>query len=150
MLALTLHQVVWKNYKELGRLPSANMAVPYVALLAWWLPITRQSEFYFLLTPFFHSLQYLTFVYKMEDTRIRGLSHPEVRGTLVAIGVVVAGWLAFEFVPNEVDTALGTFNAWQMFFFFTAAMLFINIHHYFLDNVLWRFKDPQVRQYLLG
>ena len=149
-VALTLHQVVWKNYKELGRLPSANMAVPYVALLAWWLPITRQSEFYFLLTPFFHSLQYLTFVYKMEDTRIRGLSHPEVRGSLVAIGVVVAGWLAFEFVPNEVDTALGTFNAWQMFFFFTAAMLFINIHHYFLDNVLWRFKDPQVRQYLLG
>ena len=64
--------------------------------------------------------------------------------------LVVAGWLAFEFVPNEVDTALGTFNAWQMFFFFTAAMLFINIHHYFLDNVLWRFKDPQVRQYLLG
>jgi hypothetical protein len=116
----------------------------------WWLPMTRQYEFYFLLTPFFHSLQYLAFVYKMEDTRIRGLRHPEVRGTIVAFGLVVAGWLAFEFIPNEVDTALGTFKSWQMFFFFTAAMLFINIHHYFIDNVLWRFKDPEVQKYLLA
>ena len=36
------------------------------------------------------------------------------------------------------------------FFFFTAAMLFINVHHYFFDNVLWRFKNPEVRAYLLS
>ena len=58
--------------------------------------------------------------------------------------------MAFELVPNTMDNTLRTFNAWGMFFFFTAAMLFINIHHYFIDNVLWRFKDPQVRKYLLG
>jgi hypothetical protein len=29
-------------------------------------------------------------------------------------------------------------------------MLFINIHHYFIDNVIWRFRDPVVRQRLLG
>jgi hypothetical protein len=86
----------------------------------------------------------------MEDTRLRGMNHPEIRGTILAFGIVLAGWLAFEFVPNEVDTALGTFNAWQMFFFFTAAMLFINIHHYFIDNVLWRFKDPEIQKYLLA
>ena len=51
---------------------------------------------------------------------------------------------------NTLDTALGTFAAWQMFFFFTAAMLFINVHHYFIDNVLWRFKNPEVRAYLLS
>jgi hypothetical protein len=28
-------------------------------------------------------------------------------------------------------------------------MLFINIHHYFIDNVIWRFRDPVVRQHLL-
>jgi hypothetical protein len=142
--------VFWKNYKERGQVPGVNMVVPFVALYVWWLPITRQYEFYFLLTPFFHSLQYLAFVYKMEDTRLRGLDHPEVRGTILAFSIVRAGWLAFEFVPNEVDTALGTFNSWQMFFFFTAAMLFINIHHYFIDNVLWRFRDPEVQKYLLA
>jgi hypothetical protein len=143
------YEVFWKNYKERGQAPSVNMIVPFVALYVWWLPITRQYEFYFLLTPFFHSLQYLAFVYKMEDTRLRGLNHPEIRGTVLALAIVLAGWLAFEFVPNEIDTALGTFNAWQMFFFFTAAMLFINIHHYFIDNVLWRFKDPEIQKYLL-
>ena len=148
--ALVVYEVFWKNYKERGQLPAVNMVVPFVALYVWWLPMTRQYEFYFLLTPFFHSLQYLAFVYKMEDTRIRGLRHPEVRGTIVAFGLVVAGWLAFEFIPNEVDTALGTFKSWQMFFFFTAAMLFINIHHYFIDNVLWRFRDPEVQKYLLA
>jgi len=147
---LVAYDVFWKNYKERGELPSVNMVVPFLALYVWWLPITRQYEFYFLLTPFFHSLQYLAFVYKMEDTRLRGLKNPEVRGTILAFGIVLAGWLAFEFVPNEIDTALGTFNAWQMFFFFTAAMLFINIHHYFIDNVLWRFKDPEIQKYLLG
>jgi hypothetical protein len=149
-ILLVAYDVFWKNYKERGETPSVNMVVPFVALYVWWLPITRQYEFYFLLTPFFHSLQYLAFVYKMEDTRLRGLRHPEIRGTVLAFAIVLAGWLAFEFVPNEVDTVLGTFNAWQMFFFFTAAMLFINIHHYFIDNVLWRFKDPEIRKYLLA
>ena len=149
-VALIGHQVFWRNYKEHGRPPGVNMVVPLVALYVWWLPITRQFEFYFLLTPLFHSLQYLAFVYKMEDTRLRGLAHPEVRGTAIVVGTVVAGWLAFEFLPNEIDAGLRTFAAWKMFFFFTAAMLFINIHHYFIDNVLWRFKDPEVRKYLLA
>ena len=149
-IVLVAYEVFWKNHVEKGRWPAINMVVPFVSLYVWWLPITRQFEFYFLLTPLFHSLQYLAFVYKMEDTRLRGLSHPEIRGTILTVGIVLAGWAAFEFVPNEVDTALGTFNAWQMFFFFTAAMLFINIHHYFIDNVLWKFRDPAVQKYLLG
>lgn len=149
-IAATLYEVVWSNYKTHRKLPSLNMAVPFVALYVWWLPITRQFEFYFLLTPFFHSLQYLAFVYKMEITRLQGLDHPESRGAIVAFVLVLTGWLAFELLPNQIDTALGTFSSWQMFFFFTAATLFINIHHYFLDNVLWRFKDPHVRKNLLG
>ena len=45
---------------------------PFVALYIWWLPQTRQYEYYFLLVPLFHSLQYLAFAYKMEETRLRG------------------------------------------------------------------------------
>ena len=149
-ILLVAYEVFWKNYRERGQTPGVNMVVPFLALYVWWLPVTRQYEFYFLLTPFFHSLQYLAFVYKMEDGKLKESTHREVRATVLVMGVVLAGWLAFEFVPNEVDTALGTFNAWQMFFFFTAAMLFINIHHYFIDNVLWRFKDPDVRRHLLS
>jgi hypothetical protein len=147
---LVLYRVFYANYTRTGRRPSLNLLVPFVALYIWWLPQTRQSEFYFLLTPLFHSLQYLTFVYKMEDSRLRMGDHREVRATALVVLVVLAGWMAFELLPNSMDNALGTFGAWQMFFFFTAAMLFINIHHYFIDNVLWRFRDPEVRAYLLS
>ena len=140
----------YANYRERGAVRGVNMLVPFIALYIWWLPQTRQYEFYFLLTPMFHSLQYLAFVYKMEDGRLRGERHREIKATALVVGLVFAGWLAFEMLPNTLDNALGTFNAWQMFFFFTAAMLFINIHHYFIDNVLWRFRDPQVRAYLLS
>jgi hypothetical protein len=147
---LVLYRVFYANYRESGQVPSLNLLAPFVALYIWWLPQTRQYEFYFLLTPLFHSLQYLAFVYKMEDTRLKRARHREVQATVLVVGVVLAGWLFFEFLPNTVDNVLGTYNSWQMFFFFTAAMLFINIHHYFIDNVLWRFRDPQVREYLLA
>ncbi len=133
----------------MGRYPSLNVLAPFVALYIWWLPQTRQFDFYFLLVPLFHSLQYLAFVYKIEETRLRGVPQRQLRATGIIAGVVIAGWFAFEFGPNAVDSRLGTFDAWGMFFFFTAATLFINIHHYFIDNVLWRFRDPHVRSYLL-
>ena len=147
---LVLYRVFYANYKSIGQRPSLNLLVPFVALYIWWLPLTRQNEFYFIMVPLFHSLQYLAFVYKLEDTRLRGWQHREVRATALVAGVVVLGWMAFEFVPNAIDTRLGTFDAWGTYFFLIAAMLFINIHHYFIDNVIWRFKDPQVRAYLLG
>jgi hypothetical protein len=147
---LVVYKVFYANYRRGGQRPSLNLLVPFVALYIWWLPQTRQSEFYFLLTPLFHSLQYLAFVYKMEDSRLRRSEHREVRATALVVLVVLAGWMAFELVPNSIDNALGTFTAWKMFFFFTAATLFINIHHYFIDNVLWRFRDPEVRAYLLS
>lgn len=146
---LVLYVVFYTNYTVTGRRPSLNMLAPFLALYLWWLPQTRQEEFFFLLVPLFHGLQYLAFAYRMEDGRLREAPHREARATAIVLGLVVGGWLAFEFVPDAIDTRLDTFGDWQMFFFFTAAVLFINIHHYFIDNVLWRFRDPRVRAYLL-
>lgn len=148
---LVVYKVFYGNYTVSRQMPSANVLVPFVAMYVWWMPFTRQQEFYLLLAPLFHSLQYLAFVYKLEDSRLKATSsHYELRATALTLGVIVAGWLSFEYIPTAVDAWLGTFNAWRMFFFFTAAMLFINIHHYFIDNVLWRFKDPVIRKYLLA
>ena len=147
---LVLFKVFFANYKAIGRWPSLNLLVPFVALYVWWVPQTRQYEFYFLLVPLFHSLQYLPFVYKVEDARMRGAAYKEVRTTVILTAIVLAGWMAFEFIPNAIDTRLGTSDTWGFFFFLTAATLFINIHHYFIDNVVWRLRDPHVRAQLLG
>jgi hypothetical protein len=64
--------------------------------------------------------------------------------------VLLAGWLAFELVPGAFDALLGTSAALGISFFVIAAMLFINNHHYFIDNVIWRFADPEVRSHLLS
>jgi hypothetical protein len=148
--ALVFWKVFYRNYVGGGQVPSVNMLVPFVAMYVWWMPFTRQHEFYFLLVPLFHSLQYLAVAGKLEHARLRGSARYEVRAAAIAIALVAAGWLSFEFVPSTLDKWLATFEAWRIFFFFTAAMLFINIHHYFIDNVIWRFKDPEIRAYLLG
>ena len=108
--------VFWKNYRERRVMPSLNMVVPFVALYLWWLPRTRQSEFYLLLTPLFHSLQYLTFVYRMEQRRLETGPRVELRATVLVVALVTAGWLArcarafkrFGTLPSIVRTRLAT------------------------------------------
>jgi hypothetical protein len=149
-LVAVVWQVFYRNYALTGALPTVNMLVPFVAMYVWWIPALRQHEFYFLLVPFFHSLQYLVVVGKLEHARVHASVHREVTLTAIAALAVIAGWLTFDLVPSVLDKWLGTFDAWHIFFFFTAAMLFINIHHYCLDNALWRFRDPTVRRHLLA
>jgi len=148
-LAAVVYFVFYQNYRVADRRPSLTLLAPFVAIYLWWMPETRQQEYFLLMVPLFHGLQYLAFAYRMESTRLRSAPNREARATVLILGLVLAGWLAFEFVPDLLDTEFDTFGAWRTFFFFTAAFLFINIHHYFIDNALWRFRDPQVRAYLL-
>jgi hypothetical protein len=147
---LAAYRVVYANYRSAARLPSANFLVPMAALYIWWLPLTRQSEFYFFMAPLFHAVQYLPFVYRMEESRRRAAGAGPTALVAVVAAVLLAGWLAFELVPGAFDALLGTSSALGISFFVIAAMLFINIHHYFIDNVIWRFNDPAVKEHLLG
>ncbi len=151
-LVATLGGVGWRNYRADGRLPSRNFLVPYVAFMVWWLPPLVQPEFFLLAVPFFHSLQYLPFVYKVKRGELEA-RHPksvELRGTTFVLGLIVAGFVVFELAPNTGDTILGNFTATQAWLLFICTQLFINIHHYFIDSAIWRFKSRQVREYLLA
>ena len=39
------------------------------------------------------------------------------------------------------------FNGTLFLFMF---WIFINVHHYFLDNVMWRRENPETGKYLFG
>jgi hypothetical protein len=151
-MAAVLVAIVYKNAKAHGQLPSAQLAVPTLAFLVWWYPPLIQNEFYLLLVPFFHSLQYLPFVYKAERGRLleKGTTRLHLRGTLVALSLVAVGFMAFDLLPNWADHATGVHAQTQIWFFGLAAVLFINIHHYFIDNVIWRFTNREVREHLLA
>ncbi len=144
--------VFWRVHRETKRWPSLNMLVPYVAMYLWWVPLFMQSEFYMYVVPVFHSLQYLPFVYKLERERnlVENPAKAESRGTLMMVGLVLTGFAFFELVPNTADALLETKERMSLWYFFIAAQVFINVHHYFIDNVLWRFKNPEIKKYLLA
>lgn len=133
--------VVARNWKS-GKRPSLTFAVPYVAMLLWFAPCFRQYDYYVYVVPFFHSLQYLAFVYRIEQSE----NPSPTRTVLLTFGLCLTGWLAFEAIPGNLDMVFDNARTFGMSFFLIAANLFLNIHHYFLDNVLWRVRDdPKVR-----
>jgi heme A synthase len=63
----------------------------------------------------------------------------------------VAGYLGFWGVPSQLDSAVPyettVFGPTLFMFIF---WIFINVHHYFIDNVIWRGENPDTRRYLFG
>jgi len=144
-----LYRVLFRNWKA-GYRPNPTFWVPYVALAVWFAPCFRQPDFFFYVVPFFHSLQYLAFVYRVERAQ-PGLRESASRATTLILGLCLTGWLSFELVPGNLDIAYDNLRTFGFSFFLLAANVFINIHHYFLDNVLWRVReDEKVRTALFS
>lgn len=143
----TAYVVLWRNWK-VGARPSPTLLAPYLAMLVWFTPGLRQTDYFLYMVPFFHSLQYLAFVYRVERSTA-GESAWQLG--LVASALLVSGWLSFEVVPGNLDESFDNMRTFGFSFFLIAANLFINIHHYFLDNVLWRVReDERVRAALFS
>ncbi|MBX3169581.1 MAG: hypothetical protein KF760_19420 [Candidatus Eremiobacteraeota bacterium] len=149
MIAVVLYRVFFRNWRA-GYRPSPTFLIPYVAMMLWFAPCFRQPDFFFYVVPFFHSLQYLTFVYRVERSR-PSIRESAGRATALVFGLALSGWMCFEVVPGNLDMSMEAMTTFGFSFCLIAANLFINIHHYFIDNVLWRVRDdPQVRQALFS
>ena len=106
-----------------------------------------------------HSLQYLIVVWRYQlnverDKRDSGqprslFKKPVSRLAYFFIFGVVISFFGFWIMPATLDLFVGydrgVFGN-QMFLFMFA--IFINVHHYFLDNVMWRRENPDVAKYL--
>ena len=68
---------------------------------------------------------------------------------LVAGGLL--GFAGFWAAPFTADTLSGYDRAvFGATLFLFIGWTFINIHHYFIDNVIWRRDNPEARRYLFG
>jgi hypothetical protein len=68
----------------------------------------------------------------------------------LALGILL-GWLGFWGLPAWLNGAIAYDRAAlgpTVFLF--VFWIFINIHHYFLDNVMWRRENPETRRFLFG
>jgi len=144
-----------------------NGVVAYLVTLYLWLlfpSLVAPAVFVVLMvlaTPAAHSLQYLIVVWRYQlnlerdkcrtAPRTAWYGQPLARlAYFFAFGMAIA-FCGFWVVPTALDYAVGYNRAifgGQMFVFIFA--IFINVHHYFLDNVMWRRENPDVSRYLFA
>ena len=146
---------VWKQ-TGLGwrQWPLAGTVAYVVTLYIWTVFVTLDAAFV-LVVPFFHSLQYMAVVwrYKINEQSSNAVIVDRRQLVKFAMGGLVLGALGFWLLPGLLDywrtgsvprygegVALAIACMW----------LFINVHHYFIDSVLWRQGNPKVSQYLFN
>jgi hypothetical protein len=147
-----------------GALPY-NGIVAYAASLYLWILIVRINPLWLLVVPALHSLQYLAVVWRYQSNVERDGPDAESvpRSRILAIlgrvyrvrvlefvsaGLLLGG-LGFWLIPTAL-TALVPYDEQILgsSLFFFIVLIFINVHHYFLDNVMWRRGNPEVSKYL--
>jgi hypothetical protein len=147
------------KYIREGKVPTAMAIVCFLSIYAWYIP-TFSHPMYMHLIPFFHSMQYLLFVYAFRrnkvEANIQEPGTPAGRKSYVLrhwgyLCIPIAtGAVFMYFLPRWLDSKqlyadTTTFGPTAFYFAFT---LFINIHHYFIDNVIWRGNNDQMKEYL--
>ncbi|KAA3449332.1 hypothetical protein C7I87_18155 [Mesorhizobium sp. SARCC-RB16n] len=147
-----------------GSLPY-NGVIAYTASLYLWILIVRTNPLWLLVVPALHSLQYLAVVWRYQSnverdgrdadrvppSGILSVLGPAYRVRLlefISAGLLLGG-LAFWLIPTAL-TALIPYDQEVLgsSLFFFIVLIFINVHHYFLDNVMWRRGNPEVSKYL--
>lgn len=143
---------------------SVNGLVGYGCAIYLWLLAAGINLVFLYLIPAFHSLQYLLFVWRFQLNKTRAepgrwasrlMMKPKVQslaafGTFVLAGGIL-GWLGFVGVPRLLDATVAYDpRVWSAALFVFIFTMFINVHHYFIDNVIWRKENDEVRRFLFA
>jgi hypothetical protein len=143
-----------------GRLPPLAPLAGLLISVWLWTVYTRLDPLLMYWIPALHSLQYLYFVGLLErNAALEAAGPPSFKGNagqtlgLVALGSVALGWLLLRGAPAWLDAALvlpasadlaemAAVGPTPYLAAFTAS---VNIHHYFMDSVIWRREHPDMR-----
>lgn len=109
--------------------------------------------------PALHSVQYLFMVWLLKRNEARAEEGPPlfgrpvgVRLAMLAGGAIGLGWLLFRGAPELLDdvpllhpaSGEGAGHLGETPYF-AAFFVLVNIHHYFMDHVIWRRENPDTR-----
>jgi hypothetical protein len=141
---------------------TVNGLVGYIASSYVWLFLPGAGVVLAACIPFFHSLQYLPFVYKFKKSEIEDENKSyngdskEVRKPAVLMGIficigVILGAMFFYLIPGVLDVKHGPWgNGFTNFFFFISFTAFINVHHFFIDHAFWRKDNAKIQKFLFN
>ncbi len=159
---VALVAVLFRKWLKEGKLPGPAAVISFAAIYCWYLPVLYHAVFWYMI-PFFHSFQYMLFVVALRKNQVKGEAEakesdgPAQRkyfarhffGFMALILVMAAA--TFQWIPRWLDDIViydeKMFGSQLFMFIF---ITFINIHHYFIDNVIWRRDNPSLKKYLLS
>jgi hypothetical protein len=141
--------------RRTGKVPPARALVAWVALFVWYAVLARDPKAIFWIQ-IAHALQYLAFPIRVEINR--SASAPEQPAARLAwhmalygAGLVVVSYLVAQVVPGTAMSAVAdVFGEQPSRVTPILILMFINIHHYFTDGVIWHISNPEVRKELFA
>ena len=146
------------------KLPMTGV-MAYAVTLYLWIMFARFDPLWLLVVPALHSLQYLTVVYRFQtnfekareseqtDGNVwnKAINSHRVRLTLFAVAGLVIGAALFWGLPAYFDNNVAYKN--EIFgptLFLFVFWVIVNVHHYFIDSVMWRRDNPETKLHLFG
>ncbi len=126
-----------------GRNIPVRVWLPWGATFSWYVMVDVQPASLFLVQGF-HALQYLMFPIRVElnEHTVPDKKWMHLLGyyiALVVLGLVGFHWA--DLIGGVPDSRLPIV---------TATFVSLNLHHYFTDAVIWKIRDPEVRQSIFG
>ena len=144
-----------RMWRRTGVVPPARTLIAWVAIFVWYAVMARDPKAIFWIQ-IAHALQYLSFPIRVElnrtadhdaPSRRRMIEHMVLYG-LVLLGVSV---LIAHVVPGRaMDAVAPVFGEQPGRVTPVLMLMFLNIHHYFTDGVMWKISNPEVRKDLFA
>jgi len=150
---------IFDNYKSFPK----NGATAYLTSLYIWMIALHIHPVLVFCIPAFHSLQYLIVIWRFEINKSTAEYKADVDANVKnprsinrrlfifgAVGITF-GAFGFWFFPIVMDLIISqNIEALSNTAFIFMFWIFINIHHYFIDNVIWRKENTEVNKYLFN
>ena len=135
-------------HRRTGQSPPLASLSPWTAIYLWYALIWAYPGLFAVLQ-IFHALQYLIFPIRVEINQYAAKKERTETRRIIRAGtyylvLVLVGYIVF-FLP-QLSYFWG--DKRQML----AAMVigFVNIHHYVIDGVIWKLRNPEVRRELFA
>ena len=141
--------------RRTGKLPPARALVAWVALFVWYAVLARDPKAIFWIQ-IAHALQYLAFPIRVEMNRSvaapkSSRGRPVLHMAAYGIGLLVVSYLIAQVVPGTaMSVVANVFGEEPGRAAPVLILMFINIHHYFTDGVIWKISNPEVRRELFA
>jgi len=157
--AIALIWVLLRRWRGERRLPPLSPLSGFLITIWLWTVYSSLDPIMLYLIPALHSIQYLYVVWLLKRNEAREAEGPPHFGrpTALRLGILAAsavflGWILFRGGPALLDGALVMTSgrgeapsALGATPYFAAIFVFVNIHHYFMDYVIWRRENPDTR-----